>query len=232
MLTAEQLYFPASFPATFFNSSFPPDTVEGLICDRLFSLLHFITGLGLPFTEHWNEADPPSLTVSVLGDTATTGAEIDSPGSPLAPGMPAGPMSPFCPLSPTSPLGPDGPIIPCLPLFPANPIIPWSPFCPLLPRDPFFPLGPGGPGGPRRHELLCDNEWCCLNSDKMLSTVASTFLISVLFLIVSALRLFLWRLLEWGSEKYNINLWRQCHQNKKVEHQTIYIRLSSLLAAI
>ena len=158
MLTAEQLYFPASFPATFFISSFPPDTAEGLICDRLLSLLHFSTGLGLPLTEHSNEAEPPSLTVSILGDTATTGAEIDSPGSPLAPGMPAGPMSPFSPLSPTSPLGPDGPIIPYLPLFPGNPIIPWSPFCPLLPRDPFFPLGPGGPGGPWRQEPLCYNE--------------------------------------------------------------------------
>ena len=50
-------------------------------------LLHTVTGLGLPLTEHWNEADPPSLTVSVLGDTTTTGAEIDSPGSPLAPDM-------------------------------------------------------------------------------------------------------------------------------------------------
>ena len=33
---------------------------------------------------------------------ATTGAEIDLPGSPLVPGMPAGPVSPFWPLSPSS----------------------------------------------------------------------------------------------------------------------------------
>ena len=36
MLTTGQLYFPASFPATFFNSSFPPDTVEGLVTDCSF----------------------------------------------------------------------------------------------------------------------------------------------------------------------------------------------------
>ena len=109
MLTAEQLYFPASFPATFFNSNFPTDTVEGLNCDSLFILLHCIAGLGLPLTEHWNEADPPSFTVSVLGDTATTGAEIDSPGSPLAPGMPAGPKSPFVPWVQHRPLVPQVP---------------------------------------------------------------------------------------------------------------------------
>ena len=152
MLTTEQLYFPASFPATFFNSSFPPDTVQGLNCDWLFILLHFITGLGLPFTEHLNEADPPSLTVSILGDTATTGAEIDSPGSPLAPGMPAGPMSPFRPLSSTSPFGPAGPR---WPLFPGNL------------RNPFSPLGPGGPRGPGIHIPRCGCETCCFNLAKV-----------------------------------------------------------------
>ena len=65
--------------------------------DISFFLLHTVTGLGLALTEHWNEADPPSLTVSVLGDTTTTGAEIDSPGSPLAP------MSPFFPFLQTTP---------------------------------------------------------------------------------------------------------------------------------
>ena len=191
MLTAEQLYFPASFAATFFKSSFPLDTVEGLICDWLFSLLHFIAALGLALAEHWNEADPPSLTISVLGDTETTGTEIDSPGSPLLPGMPAGPMSPFCPLTPTSPFRPAGPMIPCLPLFPGNPIIPWSPFWPLLPRDPFSPLGPGGPGGHGRHVPLCDSDWCCFNSNKILR-----ILFSVLFLIFSALCLFFRCLVE------------------------------------
>ena len=52
MLIAEQLYFAASFPATLFNSNFPPDTIEGLNCDSLFILLHCIAGLGLPLTEH------------------------------------------------------------------------------------------------------------------------------------------------------------------------------------
>ena len=154
MLTAEQLYVPESLPCTFFRSIFPPETTDRLDC--LFVLLHTMTGSGLPLTEQRNEADPPSLTVSVLGDTATTGAEIDSPGSPLAPGMPAGPMSPFCPFSPASPFGPTGPMIPCLPLFPGDPIMPWSPLfpdcplCPLRPRDPLSPFGPGGPGGPGR----------------------------------------------------------------------------------
>ena len=154
LLTAEQLYVPESLPRTFLRSNFPPDTIDRLDC--LFVLLHAITGLGLPLTEQSNEADPPSLTVSVLGDTATTGAEVDSPGSPLAPGMPAGPMSPFCPFSPTPPFGPTGPMMPCLPIFPGDPKIPWSPLFPvgplfpLRPRDPLSPFGPGGPGGPRR----------------------------------------------------------------------------------
>ena len=189
MLTTEQLYFPASFPATFFNSSFPPDTVQGLNCDWLFILLHFITGLGLPFTEHLNEADPPSLTVSILGDTATTGAEIDSPGSPLALGMPAGPMSPFRPLSSTSPFGPAGPR---WPLFPGNP------------RNPFSPLGPGGQRGPGIHIPRCGCETCCFKSGKSLfifRIVSAMFRYSVLFTMLSTLRLFRWRAVDWRSAK-------------------------------
>ena len=197
MLTAEQLYAPESLRCTFFRSIFPPETTDRLDC--LFILLHTMTGSGLPLTEHWNEADAPSLTVSVLGDTATTGAEIDSPGSPLAPGMPAGPMSPFCPLSPTSPFGPTGPMMPCLPLFPGDPIMPWSPSCPLRPRDPLSPFGPGGPGGPGRQ--LSPFEWHSwgFSSDNNLFifrivSLSTVILAPVVFFRESAARLFLWSL--------------------------------------
>ena len=79
MLTAEQLYVPESFPRTFLRSNFPPDITDRLDC--LFVLLHTMIGSGLPITEHWNEADPPSLTVSVLGNTAT-GVQVYSSGAP------------------------------------------------------------------------------------------------------------------------------------------------------
>ena len=109
MLTAEQLYVPESLPRTFVRSSFPSEAIDRLICDWLFRLLQLTAGLGLPLTEHWNEANPPSLTVSVLGDTATTGAEIDSPGSPLTPALPGVPNLLFVPLVQHHPSDPQVP---------------------------------------------------------------------------------------------------------------------------
>ena len=168
MFVAEHWYSPESFAFTFFNSNLPFETADSLTSDRLPLLLHTTAGSGLPLTEHWNDAVPLSFTVRFVGETATTGAEIDSPGSPLVPGIPVGPVSPFWPLSPRSPLGPAGPMIPCFPFFPGDPIIPLSPlvprvpFFPFRPRSPFFPLGPGGPGvpggpgGPERHVSRVD----------------------------------------------------------------------------
>ena len=152
MFVAEHWYSPESFAFTFFNSNLPFETADSLTSERLPLLLHTTAGSGLPLTEHWNDAVPLSFTVRFVGETATTGAEIDSPGSPFVPGMPADPASPFCPLSPA------GPMIPCFPFFPGDPTIPLSPlvprvpFFPFRPRSPFSPLGPGGPGGPGRPE--------------------------------------------------------------------------------
>ena len=165
MFVAEHWYSPESFAFTFLNSNLPFETAVSLTSERLPLLLHTTAGSGLPLTEHWNDAVPLSFTVRFVGETATTEAEIDSPGSPFVPDMPAGPASPFCPLSPGSPLGPAGAMIPCFPFFPGDPIIPLSPlvprfpFFPFRPRSPFSPLGPGGPGGPGRPEKTCVT--CC-----------------------------------------------------------------------
>ena len=124
MFEAEHLYTPESLPAAFGKINF-----ASLVADRIFSdfppsLLHVHTGLGLPLTEHWREAVLLSLTVIFVGETATDGAAIDSPGSPLAPFMPAVPVSPFSPFSPVSPLEPAGPMIPCFPPVPGGPMMP------------------------------------------------------------------------------------------------------------
>ena len=154
MFAAEQKYVPVSLPVTFDKSNCPLEPMEWSSCDWLSILLHATVGSGLPLTEHWNEAVPLSFTINFAGETETTGAVIDSPGSPLGHGTPAGPMSPFRPLSPGSSFGPTVPIIPCLPLSPGNPTRPLSPLfpgvplSPVRPCSPFSPLGPGGPGGP------------------------------------------------------------------------------------
>ena len=161
MFEAEHLYTPVSLLAAFGKINFPTVVADRIFSDLPSSLLHVDTGLGLPPTEHWKEAVLLSLTVIVAGETATEGAAIDSPGSPLAPFMLAVPVSPFSPFGPVSPLDPSGPMMPCFPLLPGGPMIPLSPLFPVLPlfplrpRSPLSPLGPGGPGGPGRPpELL------------------------------------------------------------------------------
>ena len=91
MFTAEHLYTPASPPFKFFKSRVPPATADWFIFVWLFNLLHVIEGLGFPVAELWNLADPLSFTVDLAGETASEGAEIDSPGSPLDPGIPKAP---------------------------------------------------------------------------------------------------------------------------------------------
>ena len=103
MFVAEHREIPASLPFTFGNLSISPDTAYWLRTDWLFTLLHVTAGSGIPVTEHWNEAELRSFTVNFAGETATAGAEIDSPRSPLAPGMPSGLTSPFCPIIPPIP---------------------------------------------------------------------------------------------------------------------------------
>ena len=159
MLEAEHLYTPESVPAAFGKINFPSVVADRIFSDFPSSLLHVDIGLGLPLTEHWKEAVLLSMTVIFAGETATVGAAIDPPGSPLAPFMPAAPVSPFSPFSPVSPFDPVGPMMPCFPLFPGVPIMPLSPLFPLRPRSPLSPLGPGGPGGPagpREHLSMFD----------------------------------------------------------------------------
>ena len=57
-------------------------------------LLQVTVGIGLPLTEQKNVAVWFSVTVSEVGDTVTSGVDIDSPGSPLAPGCPGVPGIP------------------------------------------------------------------------------------------------------------------------------------------
>ena len=148
MFDAEHLYTPESLPAAIGEINFPSVVADRIFSDFPSSLLHVDTGLGLPLNEHWKEAVLLSLTVIFAGETATVGAAIDSPGSPLAPFMPAVPVSPFSPFSPVSPLDPGGPMIPCFPLLPGGPMMPLSPLYLFRPLAPLTPLGPGGPGRP------------------------------------------------------------------------------------
>ena len=148
MFEAEHLYTPESLPAAFSKINFLSVVADRIFSDFPSSLLHVDTGLGLPLTEHWKEAVLLSLTVIFAGETATVGAAIDSPGSPLAPFMPAVPVSPFSPFSPVFPFDPDGPMIPCFPLLPGGPMMPLSPLYPFRPLAPLTPLGPGRPGRP------------------------------------------------------------------------------------
>ena len=62
-------------------------------------MLQVTVGLGFPLTEQLNVAVSFSVTVRVAGDTVTSGAEIDSPGSPFRPAIPLGPALPvYCKL--------------------------------------------------------------------------------------------------------------------------------------
>ena len=154
------LYFPASSGRTFLMLIRPSDTLALCLGNDPFIFVQDTFAVGFPETEQKKTAVLLSLTVSCeAGEIVTSGAEIDSPGSPLIPGMPGGPIPPLIPFSP---LIPGGPMIPCFPLLPGGPIPPWEPFLPLLPSLPLLPLAPalpGGPGRPRGQTLKFPRFW-------------------------------------------------------------------------
>lgn len=95
------VYSPASARVTRCTTSLP----SGLSWARFFQpelseSNQVIVGDGFPVEEHWNSAFWFSLTVNTLGEIATVGIEIDSPGSPFAPGKPLEPGFPLIPRSP------------------------------------------------------------------------------------------------------------------------------------
>ena len=133
----------------------------------------------------------------------TTGAKIDSPGSPLAPGIPGSPLFPFYPLGPYCPRKSGGLIMPCFPLFPGGSKIPSSPLfpvlsiCPLRPRVPFGPIapeGPGGPGGPCEHRSSFDRQSLPSDISLLMFSITSFKTLSAFVLLFdeSELHLFLW----------------------------------------
>ena len=90
------VYSPASARVTRCTTSLP----SGLSRARFFQpelseSNHVIVGDGFPVEEHWNSAFWFSLTVNTLGEIATVGIEIDSPGSPFAPGKTPGTWIPL-----------------------------------------------------------------------------------------------------------------------------------------
>ena len=89
------VYSPASARVTRCTTSLPSGLRRArFLQPELSESNHVIVGDGFPVAEHWNSAFWFSLTVNTLGEIATVGIEIDSPGSPFAPGKPLEPGFP------------------------------------------------------------------------------------------------------------------------------------------